>query len=95
MAHDESRRFCAFCLWLAGYNAQIIAVWLGVRRSQALGLCQRSPWGNRSAMTLEERQAALDELRQIRVGANGRTIDQEKLNRFDWVAMPLETVQRR
>lgn len=95
MQHDETTKFIAYCLWLAGYGAGTIAHWLGMRRSQVLGLCQRGPWGARSSMTLKQRQAALEELRQIRVGTDKRPIDQGKLNRFDWVAMPLEAAQRR
>lgn len=71
--HDEAVRYCAFALWLAGYSAGTIAVWLGMTRKQALGLCQRSPYGARASMSPAARQAALDELRAIRVGADGKS----------------------
>lgn len=94
--HDESTKFIAYTLWLAGYPAGIIGHWLGMRRPQALGLCQRLPWGSRAAMSLKERQKALDKLlRAIRIGADGRPLDGGRLARFDWVAMPLERAQVR
>ena len=93
--HDEGTKFIAYALWLAGYSAGIIGHWLGMRRPQALGLCQRSPWGNRAAMSLQERQKALDELRAIRIGADGRPLDGGRLSRFDWKAMALNRAQER
>lgn len=40
------------------------------------------------------RQAALDELRAIRVGADGNSLDRGRLANFDWLAMALEANQR-
>ena len=57
-------------------------------------MCQRSPWGARAKMSLAERQAALDELKAIREGADG-PLDRGRLDRFDWKALELERVQFR
>lgn len=95
MKHDEPTKFCAYALWLAGYGASTIGRWLLIRRAQALGVCQRSPWGARDRMTIEERQKALYELKAIRFGLDGLPMDGGRLNRFDWQAMPLEKSQVR
>lgn len=93
--HSSGEKYIAYALWLKGHSLPMIAHWTGKRTKQIAGIIARSAWPNRSAMTDEERQVALDELRQIRLDKSGRSIDQGVLNKFNWKIEPLEKVQQR
>lgn len=93
--HKSGTKFIAYALWLKGHSMPMIAHWLGIRTKQVAGIIARSAWPNRSAMTDEERQQALDELYQIRLDKNGQPLDEGVLNRFVWKIEPLERVQQR
>lgn len=93
--HSSGVKFTAYALWLKGHSMPMIAHWLGVRTKQVAGIIARSDWPNRSAMSDEERQQALDELKQIRLDKNGASLDQGLLNKFVWKIEPLEKVQQR
>ncbi len=95
MDQRERIRYSIWVLWLRGHDAAFIARVVRLRRSQTLGVAQRSPWKNRSEMTLAQRQAALDELFAIRVGADGKRIDGGFLSHSAFIAEPLETAQVR
>lgn len=93
--HPSTIKFVAYALWLKGHSMPMIAHWLGIRTKQVAGIVARSAWPNRSSMTDAERQAALDELKQIRLDKSGTSLDGGLLNQFVWKIEPLERVQQR
>ncbi|MFN3130574.1 hypothetical protein [Roseibium sp.] len=84
MTYTEQQRFTAWCLWLAGFSATNIGKVLGLRRKQALGICQRNPFGPRDKLSRQERETALQQLRSARMGDDGKPIDRGLLNDFPW-----------
>lgn len=63
------------------------------RRKQISGIVSRSQYSNRSAMTLEQRQAALDQLFTVRYDEDGQPIDGGILDRVPREVMALRPKQ--
>ena len=82
----ERDRWIALVLWMHGLSAGEIALFLSRTRSSTLSLCQKGPFPTRAAMTIEERQHALSELRAIRYDDDGVAIDKGMLP--DRIFMP-------
>ena len=93
--HSEGTIYAAWVLWLIGRTEPEIAYLLGKKPKQIAGIVTRSPYRNRSAMTIEARQAHLDELIAVRVGDNGKPLDGGILDKFKHRAIPLRGKQRR
>jgi hypothetical protein len=92
--HGDRDQFIVLSLWLAGFSASSIATTLGLRRNQTLGICNRSPFAKRSAMSDSERQAELDLLREVRT-EEGPPIDGGVLDRFTWKIQPISDGRKR
>lgn len=93
--HNERVKYQVYVLWLKGHSLKTISFWTKLREKQLAGLVTRSPWVNRSAMTDEERQVALNELKAIRNGADGKPLDGGMFDRIDWTPLPLAREQVR
>lgn len=65
------------------------------RRKQIAGIVGRSPYANRSAMTKEQRQAALDELIAVRFGDDGKPVDGGILDRIPIKVIDLRGKQQK
>lgn len=75
---------------MSGFSAGMIGKMIATRPKVVLGIAQKCPWGKtRAAMTLAERQEALDELRMIRVDETGEALDGFLLRDEAFVARPL------
>lgn len=79
--HSDRTNYVVWVLWVIGMSEVSIAEVTGKRRKQIAGIVNRSPYPNRSSMTVAERQAALDELLLIRIGDDGKPIDGGVLDR--------------
>jgi len=95
MRHSEKTIYIATVLWLKGHTVSMVSYWCGLRLKQVAGIIDRTEYNNRSAMTLQERQEALDLYREARFGPDGRAADEGALDKIDWVALPLEQDQER
>ena len=93
--HPEWVLYTVWALWLVGVSAPTIGKVVARSRKQVLGIITRSPYPNRSAMTKEERQAALDRLLLIRTGDDRRPLDRGLLDRVPRRVMNLRTGQVR
>lgn len=93
--HGEDVRYVAYVLWLVGFTERSISIALGLRRKQVAGMIDGSEYRNRSAMSVEERQAKLDELKEVRFDDEGNALDRGRLDRCTFVAKPLERAQYR
>lgn len=93
--HKDKTRFCVEVLWFKGHTQRTIAVWLNLTRKQVAGICDRSSYGQRSAMTPGMRQVILHELYQMRYREDGTSFDEDVLKDIDWVTVPLEREQKR
>lgn len=93
--HSERDIYIAWVLWVIGMSETSIGAVLMKRRKQIAGLITRSPYANRSIMTDEERQAALDDLLLIRIGEDGRPVDRGALDGIPMKIIPLRETQRK
>lgn len=94
--YTEKDQFVVVALWLAGFTASTISRTYGFRRSQILGIVNRSGFEARSSMTDHERQAELNLLRDYRIADDsGAPLDGGLLRRFDWCIMPIEDGRKR
>ena len=93
--HDERVKYQVYVLWLKGHSLSTIGHWTKLRTKQLAGIVNRSPWVNRSAMSHDDRQAALNELKAIRIGADGKPLDRGMFDRIDWTPLPLTKDQGR
>ena len=82
-------------LWLIGMSEPKIGAVLLKRSKQISGIVSRSPYANRSAMTDEERQKALDDLALVRFGDDGKPIDGGILDNVPMTIIPLQGKQRK
>ena len=87
--HSDPTQYTVLALWMIGFSASSIARTCGLRRSQVLGIAHRSGFEMRSTMTDQERQSALDDLREIRFD-DGPPLDGGRLDGFDWKIIPIE-----
>ena len=87
--HGDQTQFVVLVLWIAGFSAGVIAAQVGLRRSQVLGVVNRSPFAKRSTMSDRERQSELDTLRAVRSEDGGPPLDGGVLANFDWKIQPI------
>lgn len=73
--HPERVLYTVWSLWVIGFSEAWIGRAVSRSRKQISGIIARSPYPNRSAMTRQERQEALDRLLRIRIGDDGKPID--------------------
>ena len=92
---DDRDRWIAWVLWVHGLSAAEIGMFLNRSRKSALSLCQKSEYGGRAKMTLEERRYALAELRAIRCDDEGVPIDKGVLPDRIFEPRPLSGAQTR
>lgn len=95
MRHPESVLYTVWALWVIGFTETSIGKTVARSRKQVSGIISRSPFKNRSAMTREERQAALDNLLKIRQGEDGQPLDRGLLDRIPHTVMELRPEQRK
>lgn len=88
--HSEGSIYAVWVLWLIGMSEPKIGLVAGKGAKQVSGIVSRSPYANRSAMSDEARQAALDELALIRMGDDGTPIDGGLLDRVPMKIIPLQ-----
>lgn len=86
--HSEATKYAVAVFWTAGYSAQTIANMLGLRRSQALNLAQKTGLIDRATASDAQRRELLAELRAIRFDG-GPALDGGILDKFDWRIQPL------
>lgn len=77
-------------LWLIGMSEKKIGLVAMKGGKQVSGIVSRSPYANRSAMTDQERQKALDELVSVRIGEDGKKIDGGILDKVPMKIIPLQ-----
>lgn len=87
--YSEAFVYVVYVLWMIGHSQETIARVLRLRKKQVAGIIDQSDYRNRSAMTGAKRQEYLDELKAIRVGADGVKIDQGLLDRVDFQVIAL------
>lgn len=92
--HSEGVKYVVAVLWTAGFSATTIANMVGLRRSQALNLAQKSGLIDRSTATDDQRRELLADLKSIRFD-DGPALDQGRLDKFNWQILPLEGRKRR
>lgn len=73
--HPERVLYTVWSLWVIGLSEATIGRAVARSRKQISGIISRSPYPNRSAMTKQERQDALDRLLRIRIGDDGKPLD--------------------
>lgn len=95
MAHGDDVKYTVYVLWLKGYTEREIGLGMMLRRKQVAGIVSRSEYANRSDMSTAERQHKLNELRDIRIGEDGRSIDRGRLDKFEWVVKPIYGQQKK
>lgn len=88
MGHSESDKYVVYVLWVRGHSLTTISRWTRKGVKQLAGIVTRCPWKNRSAMTDQQRQVALNELRAIRM-VDGEKLDKGGLDGIDWKVLPL------
>ena len=93
--HTDRAVYIVWALWLIGMSEASIASVVLKRRKQIAGIVTRSPYANRSAMSKEGRQAALDELLAVRMGEDGKPIDGGILDRVPHSVIDLQGRQRK
>lgn len=91
--HDESTLFKVWVMWVIGFSEPKIGAVVGKSRKQVSGIVARSPYPNRSAMSLVERQTALDELITMRRAADGTLLDGGILDRIPHKVIDLSPKQ--
>lgn len=91
--HSDRTNYVVWVLWVIGVSEAGIADVTGKRKKQIAGIVNRSPFPNRSAMTDQERQAALQELLLVRIGEDGKPIDGGILDRVPHKIIPLRGKQ--
>lgn len=79
--HSDRTNYIVWVLWVIGFSEAGIGSVTGKRRKQIAGIVNRSPYPNRSSMSDEQRQKALDELLLARIGDDGKPIDGGVLDR--------------
>lgn len=87
--HDESTIFTIWVMWVIGFSESKIGSVVGKSRKQISGIIARSPYSNRSALSMEERQKALEELVQMRFSSDGTPLDGGLLDRIPHKVIPL------
>lgn len=93
--HTERDVYVAWVLWVIGMSEASIGAVVMKRRKQIAGLITRSPYANRSAMSQEQRRAALDELLAIRINEGGKKLDGGLLDRIPLKIIPLRAEQKK
>lgn len=94
--HADGVVYTVWVLWLIGMSLTSIGAATLKRRKQIAGIIARSPYTNRSAMTDEERQQAIDELIAVRHCENdGAAMDGGILDRIPLTIIPLRDRQRK
>lgn len=93
--HSDSSVYIVWVLWVIGLSEAAIGSVVGKRRKQIAGIVSRSPYANRSAMTPDDRQKALNELLQVRHGDDGQPIDGGVLDRVPHQVIDLRGRQRK
>lgn len=93
--HADSTVYVVWVLWVIGLSEASIGAVVGKRRKQIAGIVSRSPYANRSAMTKDERQKALNDLLMVRHGDDGQPIDGGVLDRVPHKVIELRGRQRK
>ena len=92
--HSDAAKYIAVVFWTAGYSASTIANMMGLRRTQALALIQKSGVIDRATANDDDRRRLLQELKEIRF-EDGTAMDGGALNRFDWQIIPITDGRKR
>lgn len=94
MGHEDATRYVVYVMWLKGYTASTIAQWTRLSPKQISGIVTRSEYHNRARMTSNERHRYLSELKAIRLGTDGQSLDGGILDKLaDWKPLPLHPTQ--
>lgn len=93
--HPERVLYTVWALWVIGLSEAVIGRAVARSRKQISGIISRSPYPNRSAMTDEERQRALELLLKIRIGDDGKPIDSGLLDHIPRKVMDLRKSQKK
>ncbi|WP_187967907.1 hypothetical protein [Aquibium microcysteis] len=93
--HPERVLYTVWALWIVGLSEPVIGRAVARSRKQISGIVSRSPYPNRSAMTIEERQRCLDLLLKIRMGDDGKPIDSGLLDHIPRQVMELRKNQKK
>lgn len=91
--YTERELLIAWVLWLVGHSESAVGQVIGRRKKQVAGLVNRSPYPNRSAMSIEERRVAIAELMLTRYGDDGKPIDGGLLDRVSLTPLQLRSRQ--
>ncbi|MBO6755716.1 MAG: hypothetical protein JJ902_05285 [Roseibium sp.] len=93
--YSDATLFIAYALWVKGHTETTIAMTLGLGRKQVSGIIGRSPFSNRTAMSDDERQDHLSDLKAIHFDQDAKTLRcGGRLKTFDWTILPLLKDQR-
>lgn len=87
---NDRVRYIVYVLYLGGFSLSMIGTRVGLRTKQVAGVVANSEFTNRAAMTLDERNAKLAELKAIRRGEDGRDLDGGILTEEAFTARPLK-----
>lgn len=87
---NDRTRYIVFVLYMAGFTMSLIAQRVSLRTKQVAGIIASSEFTNRAAMSIEERDAKLAELKAIRKGEDGRDLDGGILGDDAFKARPLK-----
>ncbi|QPC87100.1 hypothetical protein GA830_10375 [Mesorhizobium sp. NBSH29] len=94
--HADRTIYIVYVLWMIGHSHRTIAAALGMRSKQVAGIIHNSKvYRGRAAMTDDERRQHLEDLRVIRAGDDGQTIDNGALDRIPFKVRPLKARQGR
>jgi hypothetical protein len=88
--HSDSSIYVVWVLWLIGMSEKKIGLVASKGGKQVAGIVSRSPYANRSAMSDDQRQKALDELASVRIGEDGKKMDGGILDRIPMKIIPLQ-----